>query len=146
MKPSLIKIAPILVGLVAMTACGGDSTAPNSMLAGTYVATQFVTTGGGGQTNQILAGSTVSVTLASNGSVTGHLHLAATNANPVVDEDLAGTWTQSGNTVTFANTADSFINNITFAVVASGNAWELVGDQVFSGTRVQITLTQQATA
>lgn len=146
MNNSLIKRASILFGIAALVACGGDSTAPHSTLAGSYVATQFVTTGTGGQTNQILAGSTVSVNLASNGSVTGHLHLAASNANPVVDEDLAGTWTQTGNTVTFANTNDSFINNITFAVVANGNMWELVGDQVFSGTRVQITLTQQATA
>jgi hypothetical protein len=145
MKQSLIKRAPILFCIAALVACGGDSTAPNSTLAGAYVATQFVTTGTGGQTNQILAGSTVSVNLASNGSVTGHLHLVATNANPALDADLAGTWTQTGNTVTFAQTADTFINDMTFDVVANGNVWQLVGDQVFSGTQIQITLTQQAT-
>jgi hypothetical protein len=146
MNHSLMRRAPILFCVAAMVACGGDSTAPNSTLAGSYVATQFVTTGTGGQTNQILAGSTVSVNLASNGSVTGHLHLVATNANPALDADLAGTWTQTGNTVTFAQAADTFINDMTFDVVSNGSVWQLVGDQVFSGTRIQITLTQQATA
>jgi hypothetical protein len=141
MNHFLMRRAPILIGIAVLAACGGDSTAPNSTLAGTYVATQFVTTGTSGQTNQILAGSTVSVNLASNGSVSGHLHLAATNANPVVEEDLAGTWTQTGNTVTFAQAADTFFNNMTFDVVSNGAVWQLVGDQGFSGTRVQITLT-----
>jgi hypothetical protein len=145
MNQFLTKRAPILIGIAALVACGGDSTAPNSTLAGTYVATQFVTTGTGGQTNQILAGSTVTVNLASNGSVSGHLHVVATNSNPALDADLAGTWTQTGNTVTFAQAADTFINNMTFDVVANGNLWQLVGDQVFSGTRIQITLSQQAT-
>lgn len=145
MSHFLMRRAPILFGIATLVACGGDSTAPNSMLAGTYVATQFVTTGTGGQTNQILAGSTVSISLASNGSVTGHLHLVATNSNPALDADLAGTWTQTGNTVTFTQAADTFINSMSFDVVASGNLWQLVGDQVFSGTRIQITLSQQAT-
>jgi hypothetical protein len=146
MSQSLIKRAPILFGIAALVACGGDSTAPNSPLAGAYVATQFVTTGTGGQTNQILAGSTVAVNLASNGSAGGHLHLVATNMNPALDADLAGTWTQTGNTVTFTQAADTFINDMTFDVTSNGSVWQLVGDQVFSGIRIQITLTQQATA
>ena len=145
MKQTLIRRAPILIGIAALVACGGDSTAPNSTVAGSYVATQFVTTGSSGQTNQILAGSTLSLNLNANGSVTGHLHLAATNSNPVVDADMAGTWAQAGNTVTFAQTADTFVNDMTFDVVANGNLWQLVGDQVFSGTRIQITLNQQGT-
>ena len=146
MSHFLMRRAPILFGIAALVACGGDSTAPNSPLAGAYVATQFVTTGTGGQTNQILAGSTVSVNLASNGSVGGHLHLVATNMNPALDADLAGTWTQTGNTVTFTQAADTFINDMTFDVTSNGSVWQLVGDQVFSGVRIQITLTQQATA
>jgi hypothetical protein len=145
MNNFLMKRAPILISIAALVACGGDSTAPSSTLIGTYVATQFVTTGTSGQTNQILAGSTVSVHLASNGSVSGQLHLVATNANPAFDADLAGTWTQTGNTVTFAQAADTFFRDMTFDVVSNGSVWQLVGDQGFSGTRVQITLTQQAT-
>ena len=145
MKNSLIRRAPMVVGFAALVACGGDSTAPNSTLAGSYVATQFVTTGTSGQTNQILAGSTLSMNLSGNGSVTGHLHLAATNVNPVFDADMAGTWAQTGNAITFAQAADTFIRNMTFAIVANGSLWELVGDGGPVGTRIQITLSQQAT-
>jgi hypothetical protein len=145
MNNFLMKRAPILFGIAALVACGGDSTAPNSQLAGTYVATQFVTTGSSGQTNQILAGSTLSLNLNASGTVTGHLHLAATNSNPVFDADMAGTWTQTGSTVTFAQAADTFVRNMTFAVVANGNLWELVGDGGPAGTRIQITLSQQPT-
>jgi hypothetical protein len=141
----LMKRTPILFGIAALVACGGDSTAPNNTLAGNYVATQFVTTGSSGQTNQLLAGSTLSLNLNASGTVTGHLHLAATNSNPVVDADMAGTWTQTGSTVTFAQAADTFVRNMTFAIVANGSLWELIGDGGPAGTRIQITLSQQAT-
>ena len=145
MKQSLRKTAPILFGIAALVACGSDSTAPNNTVAGAYVATQFVSTGSSGQTNQLLAGSTLSLSLNASGTVTGHLHLAATNANPVVDADMAGTWTQTGSTVTFAQAADTFVRNMAFALVANGSLWELVGDGGPAGTRIQITLSQQAT-
>jgi hypothetical protein len=145
MNNFLMKRAPILFGIAALVACGGDSTAPNNTLAGAYVATQFVTTGSSGQTNQLLAGSTLSLNLNASGTVTGHLHLAATNSNPVVDADMAGTWTQTGSTVTFAQAADTFVRNMTFAIVANGSLWELIGDGGPAGTRIQITLSQQAT-
>jgi hypothetical protein len=144
MRNSMIKRAPILIATAVLVACGGDSTAP-STVSGPYVATEFVTTGSSGQTNQILAGSTVSLILASNGSVTGHLHVAPTNGNPVFDADMAGTWAQTGSTITFTQAADTFIRNMTFSVVANGSIWQLVGDQVFSGTRIQLTLSQQNT-
>jgi hypothetical protein len=145
MKHFSIKRAPILFGIAALVACGGGSTAPNTTLAGTYLATQFVATGSSGQTDQLLAGSSLLLHLGANGSVAGQLHLAATNGNPVVDADMAGTWAQTGNTITFAQAADTFVRNMTFAIVANGSLWELVGDGGPTGTRIQITLTQQAT-
>jgi len=140
-----MKRAPILLGIAAMVACGGDSTAPNSTFAGTYVATQFVTTGSSGQTNQLLAGSSLLLHLFGDGLVSGQLHIAAQNGNPVVDADMAGTWAQSGNTITFAQSADTFVRNMTFTIVANGNLWELVGDGGPVGTGIQITLSQQGT-
>jgi hypothetical protein len=145
MNNFLMKRAPILFGIAALVACGSDSTAPTTTVAGSYVATQFVTTGTSGQTNQILAGSTLTLNLNASGTVTGHLHLAATNGNPAFDADMAGTWLQTGNTVTFSQTADTFVRNMTFNVVANGSSWLLVGNQVFSGTGIQITLSQQNT-
>ena len=145
MSHFLMRRAPILFGVAALVACGSHSTAPNNTVAGAYVATQFVTTGSSGQTDQILAGSTLSLNLNTSGTVTGHLHLAATNSNPVFDADMAGTWAQTGSTITFAQSADTFVRNMTFAIVANGNLWELVGDGGPAGTRIQITLSQQAT-
>ena len=144
MNHFLMRRAPILFGIAALVACGSDSTGP-STVPGPYVATEFVTTGSSGQTNQILAGSTLSLNLNPGGAVTGHLHLAATNGNPVFDADMAGVWLQTGNTITFSQAADTFVRNMTFNVVANGSFWQLEGDQVFSGTRIQITLDQQPT-
>ena|ERR1700730_13293222 len=145
MRQSYMRTAPILLGIAAIVACGGsDSTAPPSVLVGSYNAVQFVTTGSSGSTNQILAGSTLSINLMPNGSTTGHLHVAASGGNPAFDADMAGTWTQTGNSVTFSQAADSFVRNMTWDVAAAGSSWELVGDQVFSGTRTQVTLSQVA--
>jgi len=54
---------------------------------------------------------------------------------------MAGTWNESNNVVEFTQTADTFVRNMIFAVqpIATG-VLDLVGDQVFSGTRVQLTL------
>jgi hypothetical protein len=142
MKQSLVKVGPSLLVIAAILACGSYSTAPTASVAGPYLATEFVTTGSSGQTNQLLAGSTLSLILNANGTLSGHLHLAATNANPIFDADMAGTWTQTGSTVSFSQAADTFVRNMTLNVVANGRSWQLVGDQVFSGTRIQITLSQ----
>ena len=146
MKRSLIKIAPILVGLVAVISCGGDSTAPPSVLVGSYSAVEFTTTGSSGQTNQLLAGSTLNISLTANHTTSGHLHVAASGSTPTFDADLAGTWAQSGNSVTFSQPTDTFVETMTFAAVAAGNnLWDLVGDGTFSGTAVHVTLRQLAT-
>jgi hypothetical protein len=144
MKHSMVKTAPIFLGIAAMIACGSDSTGPPSPLVGSYNAVVFVTTGSSGQTNQILAGSTLSINLSPNFSTTGHLHVAASAGAPALDADMAGTWTQTGSTVTFSQAADTFVHNMNFTVAAAGSSWELDGDQVFSATRIQITLGQVA--
>jgi hypothetical protein len=133
-----------LLSALAFIACGGnsdDNTGPLA-LAGNYTATEFTTTGSSGQTNELTSGSTLNITLNSNGSTTGHLHLAATSGHPAFDADMAGTWTQSGMTVHFTQAADTFVRNLDFAVVAQGSTWSLVGDGTFSGTAVHLTLTR----
>ena len=141
MNLSLAKSFAALAIVSAIAACGSDSTGPSSPLVGSYTAFQFVTTGGSGQTNQLTAGSTVQLTLNANGSTSGHMHLAATNGNPAADFDLAGSWQQTGNVVDLTQTADTFLRDMAFAVQLSGTGVvDLVGDQVVSGTRVQLTL------
>jgi hypothetical protein len=128
--------------VVATSACGSDTAAPRATIAGNYVATQWVTTGGSGQTNQLLAGSTLELALASNGTTSGHLHVAASGSNPALDADMAGTWTQSNDKVTVSQVADTFVRNLTLNVVPNGSRWSLTADQVISNTRIQLTLDQ----
>lgn len=130
-------------GLVFMSAalgCGSDSTAPKSALPGLYAPSQWVTTGASGQTNQLLAGSTLSLTLDFDGKTSGHLHVAAAGSNPAFDADMTGTWSESGNKVTFSQPADTFVRDLTFNVVPNGDTWSLSTDQVVNGTRIQLTL------
>ena len=138
------KVSTLAVSLVVLAAAasGSDTTEPQNALVGSYTASQWVTTGTGGQTNQILAGSTLNLTLANDGTTLGHLHLAASGANPAFDADMAGTWSESNNKVTISQAADTFVRNLTFNVVPNGSKWSLSADQVVSGTRIQITLDQ----
>lgn len=140
MKRSLMKFAPILLGVAALAGCG-DSTSPGNQPVGSYTAIIFVTTGASGQTNQLLIGSTLQMTLAANGTTSGHLHLAASAGNPAFDADMAGTWTRDGDVVEFTQTADTFVQDMVFTIQPiAQNVWYLVGDQVFSGTRINLTL------
>ena len=123
--------------------CGSDKmTSPPLSLAGNYVATEWVTTGSSGQTNQLLGGSGLGLALQEDGTVTGDLHLAASGGNPAVDYDMAGTWTKSGNTLTFTQAADTFVRDMTFNIVPNGTRWSLTADQVIGSTRIQITIDQ----
>lgn len=141
MKLSLGKSCASLALLVAITGCGSDSTGPAGPPVGSYAATQFVATGSFGQVNHLTNGGSLNMTLAANGTTTGHLHMAASGSNPAFDADMAGTWTMNGNVVDFDQTADSFVRDMHFTLQPiATNTWDLVGDQVFSGTRIQLTL------
>lgn len=138
------KASTVALSLVvlAAAACGSDTTEPQKALVGSYTASQWVTTGGGGQTNQLLAGSTLTLTLANDGSTSGRLHLAASGGSPALDADMAGTWSESNNKVRISQSANTFVRNLTFDVVPNGSKWSLTADQVVSDTRIQITLDQ----
>ncbi|PYO07505.1 MAG: hypothetical protein DMD30_10825 [Gemmatimonadetes bacterium] len=97
MRQPLKRVSPFSFLVAALLACGGDSTGPAQPPVGDYTAFQFVTTGGSGSTNQLLIGSTLQISLAANGTTSGHLHLAASGGNPPLDADMAGTWTITGN-------------------------------------------------
>ena len=141
MMPRFMNAFTAVATVAILAGCGSESTAPQSGLVGSYTAFQWVTTGGSGQTNQLTIGSTLQITLSANGSTSGHMHLAASNGVPAADIDLAGTWTTQNNTVDFTQVADNFLRDMVFTIqpIATG-VWDLIGDQVFSGTRVQLTL------
>ena len=140
----LLKKSHLLFALALpalLLACGGSDEPSGSVVAGSYVATLFTTTGSSGQRNEIAAGSTLQLTLAANGTTSGHLHIAASGSNPVFDADMAGTWTVSNNVVTITQAADTFVRDMPFTWGPdSQGISSLTGDQVFSGTRIQLIL------
>ena len=126
---------------VFLSACG-DSTAPWGPPLGSFTANIFYTTPqGGSRRDEIAAGGTLTLTLASDGMTSGHLHMAAFGANPAIDADMAGTWSMTGKVVTFTQAADTFVRNMEFTVLQPGEKfWYLSGYQVISGTLFQLAL------
>lgn len=106
------------VGLaVALASCGADDDFSPTVdtVAGTYSAATFTVTSPAGTINLLASGSTVAVTLAPDGTTAGHLFVPGGGENGEdVDADLTGTWTLNGSTVTFSQSADTFIRDVEF--------------------------------
>ena len=128
--------APVAISM----ACGGDAFSPTTAnVAGAYTATAFTTTIGGVTTNQLAGGASLTMTLATTGTITGRLFVpGAAEGGGNLDSDMAGTWTLTGSTVQFTQAADTFVRDMSF--VASEN--RLTGDATFSGTRIHVVLTK----
>jgi len=144
MRPLLKRTrSTLLICLPAFLLACGDSTSPGVTEVGNYTAIAFFTAppGSGSHRDELLAGGTFILSLNSNGTTSGHLHVAANGTTPVVDADMAGTWSLNGDVVRFTQAADTFVRNIAFTVQRAGrNVVGLFGDEVFSGTRVTVTL------
>jgi hypothetical protein len=139
LKQRRLMLAIALPALVL--ACGGSNEPDVSPIAGNYVATLFTTTGGSGQRNELAAGSTFTLSLAADGTTSGHLHIAASGSNPVFDADMAGTWTAANNIVNIDQPADTFVRDMPFTWGPDAQGiYSLTGDRVFSGTRIQVML------
>lgn len=134
----------LLIGFPAFLVSCGDSTSPSGLSpAGSYHAAVFVTTRTTGQRDEIQAGSTLNIILAENGITSGHLHVSGTGGGPPFDADLGGTWTRNGDVVDFIQPVDTFVDDMLFTFALGANGYfTLTGDQVFTGTRIQIVLTQ----
>jgi len=126
-------------GLMLLLACGGSDTfmPTEETVAGTYEASAFTLTGFNGTTDLLLAGATVDVTLAPDGTTSGRLFLPGGDEDGNdLDEDLGGTWTLAGRTVTFDQGADSFIRDVDF--IAGDQT--LTGEGTFDGAAVALQL------
>src|SRR5687768_1553655 len=133
----------LLMGLSPLLLACEESTSPPDSAVGSYTAVSFITTPtGGNPRNEIQAGSTLTLNLVGDGSTSGHLHVAAANVgSPPFDADMAGTWVQNGLTVDISQGADTFVRDMPFTMTAGPIAnWDLVGDAVFDGVRIQVTL------
>jgi len=124
-----------------VSGCGSDSPSQPSSLAGTYVATVVRVTPTGDSTIDVLAaGGSLSVTIASDNTASGSLSIPASVAGTPFTASMAGTVVQSGSTVQFQQTADTFVRNLTFTIV--GNTLQATS-QVAGAGSFTITLTRQ---
>jgi hypothetical protein len=121
-------------------ACGDEGFAPSlTNVAGDYTATTLTTTSGGVTTNQLAGGASLTIALAPNGTTTGHLFVpGGAEGGGDFDADMAGTWTLTGSTVAFAQTADTFIRDMPFTAARN----QLSGNATFSGTTIRVTLSK----
>ena len=136
---SILRVARGIGAIGVLLAFGcDDSSGPDDSPAGAYHATSLVSTESGQSTNHIANGSTIDLTLTSQGTTSGLFHIVTSAAGPGLDANLAGTWTINGSTVELDGSADTFMRDMEFTY--NGNT--LVGDETFSGTRIQLTLTR----
>jgi hypothetical protein len=137
MLRSLLR-QPVLAATIALgsiVACSEGTSPTMAGVAGAYTVTAFTTTTSGQTTNELAQGASLTLVLSAQGTVTGSLIIPAES----VDENMAGSWTLNGSTVTFSQAADTFVRDMDFTV-GSGT---LAGDETFGSTRVQVTLTRQ---
>jgi hypothetical protein len=131
--PSFILVA------AAAIACSGDAFAPTTQnMAGTYYASTLTVTDASG-TRDILAagGSHITLTLMSNGTVGGSMLLKGGNKDGSdFAADLAGTWHLTGSTITFDQTADTFVRDASFTAARG----RLAGEYVGTGSTVRVAL------
>jgi len=126
-----VQIALCLI--LTLAACDNPFSPTNENVAGTYTLLRLVSVTGGHVTDWRPRGATFSISLAPNGSTTGQLFIpGADESGADFSVDMTGTWTLSGDTVRFTQTADSFVRDMTF--IAHEN-W-LGGDYTSGDDRV----------
>jgi hypothetical protein len=131
-----------LIVVAAAVACSDSPFTPTiENVAGDYDLQTLTTTDLGPPRNWVAEGATLTMSLSADGTTAGRLFIpGADTGGTDLDADMAGTWTLSGDTVTFSQVADSFIRDMAF--VAREN--RLVGDHAFggSGVSVRVVLTK----
>src|SRR5688572_27044100 len=106
-----------LMVAAAAIACSGDAFAPTAQnMAGTYYASTLTVTDSSGMRDILAAGgSHITLTLMSNGTVGGSMLIKGGNEDGSdFAADLAGTWQLTDSTITFDQTADTFLNDVAF--------------------------------
>jgi hypothetical protein len=126
---------------LGLLACGDDGFTPTEdTVAGTYIATTFLVTSTTPPTDLLALGMTLTLTLAPDGTCTGRLFLPEGGDNGVdLDEDLTGTWFLNAGTVTFEQSADTFVRDAVFT--AEANA--LTTEDTFGDTGIRLVLTKE---
>ena len=139
---TMIRWSAALGLALALAGCGDDDdgfTPTEDEVAGTYTATTFTAESSVGELDLLALGASVTATLDPDGTTTGRLFVPdLTGEGADVDEDLAGTWTLNGTTVTFNQTATSIISDVDFEVGPN----TLTGEGTFQGNLLLLVLTR----
>jgi hypothetical protein len=139
----MIRRGVVLCVALALAACGGDDddgfNPTVDDVAGSYSASAFTLTSGNGDFDLLAIGASVTATLNADGTTTGRLQVpGGVGGAGAIDEDLAGTWSLSGTTVTFSPSASSLLTDVDFAVGPS----TLTGEGVYQGAVLLLVLTK----
>ena len=127
---------------LSAVACGDDDSFSPTVetVAGSYTATTFTVSSVVGSVNLLAGGATVTLDLATDGTTTGRLFVPEGELDGSdLDADLTGTWSLTDSTVTFEQSANTFIPDVDF--IASSN--RLTGEGTFSGGTLLLVLTKQ---
>ena len=127
----------LLVVLAAAFACDTQPFAPTqSSVAGTYHLQALTVTDIGSTRDWVAMGATMTITLAPNGTTTGRCSCPNPVAAGVVDVDMQGTWTLTGETVEFNLSFNTLVSQVAF--FAREN--RLVGNHAYDNTGVSVRI------
>jgi hypothetical protein len=125
---------------IGLAACGDDNFSPTvENVAGSYTASTFTYQTDAGTTDLLALGAVVSIELADDGTTTGEIFVEdGGEGGGDLDEDLTGTWTLAGSTVTFDQGADTFIRDLEF----TADEDRLTGEDTFDDVTIRLVLTK----
>lgn len=128
-----------LLAAATLVGCSDPFIPTIDNVAGDYTLRTLTTTDLGPSRDWVAEGATMTISLEANGATTGHLFIpGAGTGGSDFDADMAGSWSLSGDTVRFAQPADSFIRDVAFLATEK----RLTGDHAFgtSGVSVRVVL------
>jgi len=122
-------------------ACGDDGAIGSGSIAGTYTATTCrLKPPSSSEINVLAQGGNLSIVISGNSTTTGTLNLPAiVTGGAALQTSMAGAVDRNGNSVSFEQTADTFVRDLYWTV--SGNTITVTNQSV-SGATWTIVLTR----
>lgn len=139
----LLRRLPLVLAMTgSLIACGNDSPTETDSLSGTYNATTLrITPTGQASIDALTQGGSMTLVINDSRSTGGSLTLpTAVTGGAALTASMAGTAVQTGGTIRFQQSADTFVRDLTFTV---GAGVLTVTDQAAGSARFTITLTRQ---